>query len=158
MLSRPSASLDHRARLAFEEAPQTCRAFREEPAGKRLCSVRDGIRPSGLPHICTFGEVVRTSMCGTPSPTIVGYPDAAVLLLRRHGRSAQGAGQYPEQGDRRGELGKPLTVIPILLEPTKASATTTMPAARILDSFRLSNMNSSRRLSGTSPAGSTRHF
>ena len=71
-----------------------------------------GYGPSGLPHIGTFGEVVRTTMVRHAFQRLSRYPDPAVRLLRRHGRAAQGADNVPNQEMLAQHLGKPLTKMP----------------------------------------------
>ncbi|MEZ6028816.1 MAG: hypothetical protein R3C46_03605 [Hyphomonadaceae bacterium] len=57
-----------------------------------------GYGPSGLPHIGTFGEVVRTTMVRHAFETLTdGQYRTADLRLRRHGRHAQGADTVPNR-------------------------------------------------------------
>ncbi len=60
-----------------------------------------GYGPSGLPHIGTFNEVLRTTMVRRAFETMLGYPDAADRVQRRHGRAAQGARQRAQPADAR---------------------------------------------------------
>ena len=46
----------------FEEARKILRRFKESPPEKGYVLFETGYGPSGLPHIGTFGEVMRTSM------------------------------------------------------------------------------------------------
>jgi len=57
-----------------------------------------GYGPSGLPHIGTFGEVVRTTMVRRAFEALTGggLHDAADLRVGRHGRHAQGSGHGAE--------------------------------------------------------------
>ena len=50
-----------------------------------------GYGPSGLPHIGTFGEVLRTSMVRRAFHGNLRRPDATVCLFRRYGRLPQRA-------------------------------------------------------------------
>ncbi len=62
-----------------------------------------GYGPSGLPHIGTFGEVARTTMVRHAFEIADrATQDAPDLLLRRHGRPAQGARQRAQPGDAGG--------------------------------------------------------
>jgi lysyl-tRNA synthetase class 1 len=60
----------------FEQARLVLEHYKRAP--KDTVIFETGYGPSGLPHIGTFGEVVRTSM------------------VRRHGRHAQDPGQHSE--------------------------------------------------------------
>src|ERR1700723_4488540 len=46
----------------FEEARKLVERYKEAPPEKGYVLFETGYGPSGLPHIGTFGEVVRTSM------------------------------------------------------------------------------------------------
>ena len=75
----------------FEEARRLVAALSPTaPPAKGHVLFETGYGPSGLPHIGTFGEVARTTMVRRAFEAICGHPDAADLLLRRHGRDAQG--------------------------------------------------------------------
>ena len=86
----------------FEEARRLIKRLDALAGGsERPVIFETGYGPSGLPHIGTFGEVARTTH-GPPCLRDAdrGPPqDPPDLLLRRHGRLAQGAGQRAEQGD-----------------------------------------------------------
>ena len=62
-----------------------------------------GYGPSGLPHIGTFGEVVRTTMVRHAFRVLTGDKITTKLICvsRRHGRHAQDSGQRPEPGAAR---------------------------------------------------------
>ena len=84
----------------FEEARRLLRALRGRRRRPRAtCCSRPATGRRGLPHIGTFGEVARTTMVRRAFEALSRHPDAADLLLRRHGRHAQGAGQRAEPGD-----------------------------------------------------------
>src|SRR5260221_9600611 len=46
----------------FEEARKLVTRFKDAPPAKGYVLFETGYGPSGLPHIGTFGEVVRTTM------------------------------------------------------------------------------------------------
>ena len=95
----------------FVEAAMASKAWPFEEARKLIARMEKpgwhggevifatGYGPSGLPHIGTFGEVARTSMVRHAFEVHDRRQDAADLLLRRHGRAAQGAGQCAEPRD-----------------------------------------------------------
>ena len=84
----------------FEEAKKIVDRYRG-PGFPETVLFETGYGPSGLPHIGTFGEVARTTMVRHAFRVLTDdrVQDAAALLLRRHGRAAQGARQRAEQGD-----------------------------------------------------------
>ena len=86
--------------LALRGGAAAARPLRRDgPPAKGHVLFETGYGPSGLPHIGTFGEVARTTMIRRAFELISDVPDAADLLLGRHGRHAQGAGERAEPGD-----------------------------------------------------------
>ena len=82
----------------FEEARKLLKRL-DKRAPEREVLFETGYGPSGLPHIGTFGEVARTLMVRHALRSAAARcEDAAGLLLRRHGRPAQGAHQRAEPG------------------------------------------------------------
>jgi len=81
----------------FEEARKMVERYSKKPPEKGYVLFETGYGPSGLPHIGTFGEVVRTSMVRHAFTTLSDIP-TGYSAFGRHGRAAQGARQYPEQG------------------------------------------------------------
>ncbi len=82
----------------FQEARRLVKRYEKAPPAKGHVLFETGYGPSGLPHIGTFGEVARTTMVRhafecSPRTDL----DQAFLLLRRHGRLAQGAGECAER-------------------------------------------------------------
>ena len=83
----------------FEEARKLVKRLGGKTPDKGYVLLETGYGPSGLPHIGTLRRG-GAHHHGAPSlPAPLGRADPAVLLLRRHGRPAQGAGQHPEPGD-----------------------------------------------------------
>ena len=76
-----------------------CSASRAGRRRRATCCSRPATGRAGLPHIGTFGEVARTTMIRRAFETISDIPTRLDLLLRRHGRHAQGAGERAEPGD-----------------------------------------------------------
>ena len=85
----------------FEEARKVLSRLKRIPKPTGAIIFETGYGPSGLPHIGTFGEVARTTMVRHAFRVLTEDKIAttADLLLRRHGRLAQGPGQRPEQRD-----------------------------------------------------------
>ena len=96
------AALQDAKSWPFEEARRLiARLDKLKGGADKTVIFETGYGPSGLPHIGTFGEVARTSMVRHAFEMLTEgqAQDAAHLLLRRHGRPAQGAGQRAEPGD-----------------------------------------------------------
>ena len=128
-----------------------------KPPAKGHVLFETGYGPSGLPHIGTFGEVVRTTMVRQAFQRAVGCADPAVRLLRRHGRAAQGAGQRAEPGDAARASGPAADrAFPIRSAATRASATTTTRCCAASSTASASTTSSRARPTGTAPAASTR--
>ena len=93
-----------RARVAVRRSPQAGRPYRRQSAGQGIRAVRDRLRPVGpaaYRHL-RRGRAHHHGAPGLPAPE--RHAGAAVLLLRRHGRAAQGARQRAEQGDAGGRI------------------------------------------------------
>ena len=90
-----AAATDARA-WPFEEARKLVKRLeRLEGGADKTVVFETGYGPSGLPHIGTFGEVARTAMVRHAFEVLDRRPpqDSPRVLLRRHGRLAQGARQ-----------------------------------------------------------------
>ena len=88
--------------MALRRSPQAFGPHGRQSAGQRLPAVRNRlrpVRPAAYRHV-RRGRAHHHGAPGVPPPE--RYPDAAVLLLRRHGRAAQGARQRAQQGDAGG--------------------------------------------------------
>ena len=102
-MSQIDRSLAEAARAwPFEEARKLVARDRRQNAGERLRAVRDRLRPV-RPAAYRHLRRGRAHHHGAPGvPAAERRADAAVLLLRRHGRAAQGARQRAQQGDAGG--------------------------------------------------------
>ena len=105
----PSPTLAATAKAwPFEQARELkARIDKLEKAGRAKDApvvFETGYGPSGLPHIGTFGEVVRTTMVRRAFEALTdgAVQDAPHLRLRRHGRHAQDSGHHPEPGEAAG--------------------------------------------------------
>ena len=78
----------------FEEAKKIIERYKGTDFPETVL-FETGYGPSGLPHIGTFGEVARTTMVRHAFRVLTEdkVKTRAPLLLRRHGRHAQDAGQ-----------------------------------------------------------------
>ena len=87
----------------FEEARKLI-ARTKRPGFDGEVLFETGYGPSGLPHIGTFGEVARTAMVRHAFRVLDRRygEDAARLLLRRHGWSAENPRQRAEPGHAEG--------------------------------------------------------
>ena len=106
-----TAALDSKA-WPYEEARKLLKRYPDGKPGGAPVLFETGYGPSGLPHIGTFQEVLRTTMVRTRVRGADGGADAADRVQRRHGRAAQGARQRAQQAMLTEHLGKPLSRIP----------------------------------------------
>ena len=88
----------------FEEARKLLKRYRGErgapapkPGGEPML-FETGYGPSGLPHIGTFNEVLRTTMVRRAYETLTGESDTPDRIQRRYGRLPQGADQCSQSG------------------------------------------------------------
>ena len=77
----------------FEEARKLVKRYPDGKPGGAPMIFETGYGPSGLPHIGTFNEVLRTTMVRHALQRDDRRADAADRVQRRHGRAAQGARQ-----------------------------------------------------------------
>jgi lysyl-tRNA synthetase class 1 len=86
--------------------------FTERPPQKGYVLFETGYGPSGLPHIGTFGEVVRTSMVRRAFSTLSDIPTRLFCFSDDMDGLRKVPDNIPNQAMVRGWLGKPLTTIP----------------------------------------------
>ncbi|MDI9409266.1 MAG: lysine--tRNA ligase [Candidatus Pacebacteria bacterium] len=96
----------------FEEAKRLLTRFAQQPPAKGYALFETGYGPSGLPHIGTFGEVVRTTMVRQAFQRISDIP----TRLFAFSDDMDGLRKVPENVPNREmmakHLGKPLTQVP----------------------------------------------
>ncbi len=96
----------------FAEARALLKRLGDGPPAKGFVLFETGYGPSGLPHIGTFGEVVRTSMVRHAFSTLAGLP----TRLYAFSDDMDGLRAVPENVPDRERLaqhlGKPLTAVP----------------------------------------------
>src|SRR5665213_1800056 len=99
----------------FEEARKLlARAENRQKAGEAVEGVlfETGYGPSGLPHIGTFGEVVRTSWVRKAFETISDIPTHLIAFSDDMDGLRKVPDNLPNQAMIAANLGKPLTAIP----------------------------------------------
>ncbi|WP_337877168.1 lysine--tRNA ligase [Elioraea sp.] len=106
----PSAELRHVRAWPFQEAARV--ADRLAATGKAEALFETGYGPSGLPHIGTFGEVVRTTMVRHAFGRLSPLPSRLIAFSD----DMDGLRKVPENVPNREmlaqHLGKPLTAVP----------------------------------------------
>src|SRR5215475_2907355 len=115
-MSSASAALRHIASTArawpFEEARKLVQRFEKAPPKKGYVLFETGYGPSGLPHIGTFGEVVRTSMVRHAFTTLSDIPTRLFCFSDDMDGLRKVPDNIPNKEMVREHLGKPLTQIP----------------------------------------------
>ena len=96
----------------FVEAKKIIRERKKNIESKGKITLQTGYGPSGLPHIGTFGEVVRTSMVKNAFSSIIDCPTKLITFSD----DMDGLRKVPENVPNKEMLekfiGKPLTSIP----------------------------------------------
>ena len=115
MIAAP-ADIQHAANSArawpFEEARKLVERFRASPPAKGYVLFETGYGPSGLPHIGTFGEVVRTSMVRQAFITLSDIPTRLFCFSDDMDGLRKVPDNIPNREMIATHLGKPLTSIP----------------------------------------------
>ncbi|MCC7273229.1 MAG: lysine--tRNA ligase [Alphaproteobacteria bacterium] len=96
----------------FEEARRLLERFREAPPGKGYVLFETGYGPSGLPHLGTFGEVVRTTMVRQAFRRLSDLPTRLFAFSDDMDGLRKVPDNVPNPDMLRGHLGKPLTAVP----------------------------------------------
>jgi lysyl-tRNA synthetase class 1 len=94
----------------FEEAQKVAR--RLAATGKNEALFETGYGPSGLPHIGTFGEVVRTSWVRHAFTQLTGLPSRLIAFSDDMDGLRKVPDNVPNKAMLAQNLGKPLTRIP----------------------------------------------
>ena len=147
--------------LAVRGGAQGLEPAEAHPEADRRHHLRDrlrAVRPAPYRHL-RRGRAHHHGAPRLPRAHRGQGADAAHLLLRRHGRLAQGAGQRPQQGDggRASRQAADPGARPVRRR-IRASAITTMRGSRPFSTLSASTTNSSRPPTATSPAASTRRL
>jgi lysyl-tRNA synthetase class 1 len=96
----------------FEEARKILQRFEKQPLTKGFVLFETGYGPSGLPHIGTFGEVVRTSMVRQAFSRLSDIPTKLYAVSDDIDGLRKVPDNVPNPEMVREHLGKPLTRIP----------------------------------------------
>jgi len=106
----PSAELRHVRAWPFQEAARV--ADRMAATGKAEAVFETGYGPSGLPHIGTFGEVVRTTMVRHAFSRLSPLPSRLVVFSDDMDGLRKVPDNVPNREMLAQHLGKPLTSVP----------------------------------------------
>ncbi|MAU52102.1 MAG: lysine--tRNA ligase [Roseovarius sp.] len=96
----------------FEEARRVLKRYEKAPPEKGHVLFETGYGPSGLPHIGTFGEVLRTTMIRRAFETISDIPTRLICFSDDLDGMRKVPGNVPNQEELREHLQKPLTSVP----------------------------------------------
>ena len=111
MASETEIALNSRA-WPFQEARKLVERFREGAPEKGHVVFETGYGPSGLPHIGTFAEVVRTSMVRHAFQTLSEGPTRLIAFSDDMDGLRKVPDNIPEADMVARHLGKPLSAIP----------------------------------------------
>jgi lysyl-tRNA synthetase class 1 len=96
----------------FEEARRLLKRYEAAPPAKGHVLFETGYGPSGLPHIGTFGEVLRTTMIRRAFEVISDIPTRLICFSDDMDGMRKVPGNVPNQEMLREHLQKPLTSVP----------------------------------------------
>lgn len=96
----------------FEEALKLVERFKKNPPKKGYCLFETGYGPSGLPHIGTFGEVVRTTMVRHAFSTLSDIPTKMFCVSDDMDGFRKVPENMPQPEMLAKHLHKPLTQVP----------------------------------------------
>ncbi|GAA5076932.1 lysine--tRNA ligase [Roseibacterium beibuensis] len=96
----------------FEEARAVLKRYEKQPPEKGYVLFETGYGPSGLPHIGTFGEVLRTTMIRRAFEVISDIPTRLICFSDDLDGMRKVPGNVPNQDMLREHLQKPLTSVP----------------------------------------------
>ena len=96
----------------FEEARKLLERIEKRPSDKGYALFETGYGPSGLPHIGTFGEVVRTAMVRHAFTSLSDMPTRLFTFSDDMDGLRKVPGNIPNRDMVEQHLGKPLTSIP----------------------------------------------
>ncbi|TDK42156.1 lysine--tRNA ligase [Antarcticimicrobium luteum] len=96
----------------FEEARRVLKRYQKTPPEKGHVLFETGYGPSGLPHIGTFGEVLRTTMIRHAFEVISDIPTRMICFSDDLDGMRKVPGNVPDQEMLKEHLQKPLTSVP----------------------------------------------
>ena len=96
----------------FEEARAVLKRYEKAPPEKGYVLFETGYGPSGLPHIGTFGEVLRTTMIRRAFEEISDIPTKLICFSDDLDGMRKVPGNVPQQEMLAAHMHKPLTSVP----------------------------------------------
>ncbi|WP_300584943.1 lysine--tRNA ligase [Marivita sp.] len=96
----------------FEEARRLLKRYEAAPPEKGYVLFETGYGPSGLPHIGTFGEVLRTTMIRRAFEVISDIPTKLICFSDDLDGMRKVPGNVPQQDMLAEHMHKPLTDVP----------------------------------------------
>ncbi|KKK48031.1 hypothetical protein LCGC14_3149210, partial [marine sediment metagenome] len=96
----------------FEEARRVLKRYAKKPPEKGYVLFETGYGPSGLPHIGTFGEVLRTTMIKRAFEEISDIPTKLVCFSDDLDGMRKVPGNVPQQEMLAEHMHRPLTSVP----------------------------------------------
>ncbi|NHQ76024.1 lysine--tRNA ligase [Roseovarius gahaiensis] len=96
----------------FEEARRVLKRYEKAPPEKGYVLFETGYGPSGLPHIGTFGEVLRTTMIRRAFEVISDIPTKMICFSDDLDGMRKVPGNVPNRDMLHEHLQKPLTSVP----------------------------------------------
>ncbi|MGC1506103.1 MAG: lysine--tRNA ligase [Sulfitobacter sp.] len=96
----------------FEEARAVLKRYAKAPPEKGFVLFETGYGPSGLPHIGTFGEVLRTTMIQRAFEEISDIPTKLICFSDDLDGMRKVPGNVPQQEMLAEHMHKPLTSVP----------------------------------------------
>ncbi|TCO69027.1 lysine--tRNA ligase [Rhodovulum euryhalinum] len=105
------AAMNSRA-WPFEEARRLVKRYEKAPPAKGYVLFETGYGPSGLPHIGTFGEVLRTTMIRRAFEAISDIPTRLFCFSDDMDGMRKVPGNVPDQDMLKEHLQRPLTAVP----------------------------------------------
>ncbi|MAC78280.1 MAG: lysine--tRNA ligase [Rhodobacteraceae bacterium] len=95
----------------FEEARRLLKRYEKKPPEKGYVLFETGYGPSGLPHIGTFGEVLRTTMIRRAFEVISDIPTRLICFSDDMDGMRKIPGNVPHQERLKEDIQKPLTSV-----------------------------------------------
>ena len=96
----------------FEEARRLVKRYEKAPPEKGYVLFETGYGPSGLPHLGTFGEVLRTTMIRRAFEVLSDIPTRLICFSDDLDGMRKIPGNVPNQEMLKEHLQKPLTSVP----------------------------------------------
>jgi lysyl-tRNA synthetase class 1 len=96
----------------FKEAQKLIHRYEKAPPAKGYVLFETGYGPSGLPHIGTFGEVLRTTMVRQAFASLSDLPTKLFVVSDDMDGLRKVPTNVPNQDLLAQHLGKPLTCVP----------------------------------------------